>query len=151
MQLERLYTNFAMKLFLLIILCFQLLQQDDAATFEGREKENMVDESLSYNYTVPEEEMGATVDQWNENTYEDTNNQFDSLKNEKDTTPHHLLNANTKQYSSGDIKASITIILMLVLEYYLDLKVIAELWWMHSCSSSCKKWSTSSNVFIKGQ
>ena len=132
--------------------------------------------------------------------HEDTNNQFDSLKNEKDTTQseysfnaenqwkeelsfinhkndknqpkevknkiyeqevqmqasrttcaHHLLNVNTKQYSSGDIKASITIILMLVLEYYLDLKVIAELWWMHLCSSSCKKWSTLSNVFIKGQ
>ena len=46
----------------------------------------MVDKSLSYDYTAPEEEMGATVDQWNENTYEDTNNQFDSLKNEKDTT-----------------------------------------------------------------
>ena len=75
-----------MKLFLLIILCFQLLQQEDATTFEGREKENMVDESLSYDYTTPEEEMGATVDQWNENKYEDTNNQFDSLKNEKDTT-----------------------------------------------------------------
>ena len=55
-----------MKLFLLIILCFQLLQRDDAATFEGREKENMVDESLSYDYTAPE---GATVNQWNENTY----------------------------------------------------------------------------------
>ena len=65
---EKIYTNFAMKLFLLIILCFQLLQRDDAATFEGREKENMVDESLSYNYTAPEEEMEATVDQWNENT-----------------------------------------------------------------------------------
>ena len=75
-----------MKLFLLIILCFQLLQRDDAATFEDRKKENMVDESLSYDYAAPEEEMGATVDQWNENTYEDTNNQFDSLKNEKDTT-----------------------------------------------------------------
>ena len=67
------------------------------------------------------------------------------------TCAHHLSNANTKQYSSGDRKASITIILVLVLEYYLDLKVIAEFWWMHSCSSSCKKRSTLSNVFIKGQ
>ena len=83
---EKIYTNFTMKHFLLIILCFQLLQRDDAATFEGRKKENMVDESLSYDYAAPEEEMGATVDQWNENTYEDTNNWFDSLKNEKDTT-----------------------------------------------------------------
>ena len=80
-----------MKLFFVII-CLHLLQQENAAPFDGVEegKHNMPEEPLPYEHVAPETKP-EKADYWNNiHNPEDTNNHLDAMEDEGDMTPNEF-------------------------------------------------------------